>query len=193
LFVYNAIDDFVMSNLATYSKRKIVSAEGRDIDLSDSTDKKDSKDKDAKEGDSASASELSEDEVKDLGDWMVKTMPTKLATVRATSRLASSPAIITEHESGSLRRMMRMVEQQNTGVASADLIPPQSLEINPKHALMVGLERLRKAEAADSSSADAELILGQIVDNALVTAGLMDDSRGMVTRVNALMLRLLEK
>ncbi len=31
------------------------------------------------------------------------------------------------------------------------------------------------------------------MDNAFVSAGILDDSRGMVTRVNALMLRLLHK
>jgi TNF receptor-associated protein 1 len=47
---------------------------------------------------------------------MVATLPTKLASVKATARLVDSPAVITDHESGALRRMMKMVEQQNTGV-----------------------------------------------------------------------------
>jgi TNF receptor-associated protein 1 len=33
LFVYNTIDDFVMSNLSEYNGRKIVSAEKDDFDL----------------------------------------------------------------------------------------------------------------------------------------------------------------
>ena len=47
---------------------------------------------------------------------MVATLPTKLASVKATSRLVGSPVVITDHESGALRRKMKMVEQQNTGV-----------------------------------------------------------------------------
>jgi hypothetical protein len=39
--------------------------------------------------------------------------------------------------------------------------------------------------------ATAGLVLEQLVDNALVGAGLMDDSRAMVGRVNALLLALL--
>ena len=50
--------------------------------------------------------------------------------VKVTSRLKDSPAIISSHESGALRRMMRMVEQQNSGAAAA--MPKQKIEINPK-------------------------------------------------------------
>ena len=50
--------------------------------------------------------------------------------VKVTSRLKDSPAIISSHESGALRKMMRMVEQQNSGEAAA--MPKQKIEINPK-------------------------------------------------------------
>lgn len=50
--------------------------------------------------------------------------------VKVTSRLKDSPAIISSHESGALRRMMRMVDQQNSGEAPA--MPKQKIEINPK-------------------------------------------------------------
>ncbi|CAN0038426.1 unnamed protein product [Discosporangium mesarthrocarpum] len=50
--------------------------------------------------------------------------------VKTTSRLSDSPAIVSNHESGALRRMMRMVEQQNSGQAAP--MPKQKIEINPK-------------------------------------------------------------
>lgn len=50
--------------------------------------------------------------------------------MKVTSRLKDSPAIISSHESGALRRMMRMVEQQNSGAAAA--MPKQKIEVNPK-------------------------------------------------------------
>lgn len=65
----------------------------------------------------------------------------RLADVRVTSRLYDSPAIVTDHESGALRRMMRMVEQQHTGKAAA--LSKQHLEINPKHPIVVRLHALR--------------------------------------------------
>ena len=145
LFVYNAIDDFVMTNLATYNKRRLVSAETKDLDLGDKKKKKKKKMKDKKEGEAGDGEEgedeeeesdaseeeakevggLSEAEVKDLGAWLVKALPGKLSGVTATGRLGASPCVVTDHESGALRRMMRMVQQQNGGAAAGDLLPPQ--------------------------------------------------------------------
>jgi HSP90 family molecular chaperone len=192
LFVYNAIDDFVMNNLQTYNKRKIVSAEDKDIDLGAAKENDAKADAKADAAGEDKVTPLNDASVEILAEWMVKSLPKKLAKVRATKRLKESPAIITEHESGSLRRMMRMVEQQNTGVASSEMIAPQTLEINPAHPLVVGIETLRSRGTPEDIK-DAKLILEQVVDNAFVSAGILDDSRGMVTRVNALMLRLLHK
>ena len=35
LFVYSPIDDFVMSNIAEFNKRKVVNAENADIEVKD--------------------------------------------------------------------------------------------------------------------------------------------------------------
>jgi HSP90 family molecular chaperone len=59
--------------------------------------------------------------------------------VKVTHRLSGSPAIVTDHESGALRRMQRMLEQSRTGEAAE--LPPQVLEINPKHPIIVNLQQ----------------------------------------------------
>jgi HSP90 family molecular chaperone len=42
--------------------------------------------------------------------WLKKTLgKTKVREVKTTFRLEDSPAIVTDHQSGALRRMMRMV------------------------------------------------------------------------------------
>ena len=102
----------------------MISAESKDIKFDEEKD--DDKDTKGKEG----VVKLSEEEAAKLGAWMTTRLPDKLSEVRTTTRLQGSPAIITEHESGQLRRMMRMVEQQSTGTAVAG-IPPQQMEINP--------------------------------------------------------------
>jgi len=75
----------------------------------------------------------------------VSTLPEKLQDAKTTSRLYNSPAIVTDHESGALRRMMRMVEQQSMGQAS--FVPKQHLEINPRHPIIVRLHALRTEDA----------------------------------------------
>jgi len=54
--------------------------------------------------------------------------------VKTTSRLVDSPAVITDHESGALRRMMRLVDTK-AGPGVSPQLPLQTLEINPKVSL----------------------------------------------------------
>ncbi len=55
---------------------------------------------------------LSPSEAEELGEWLMKVaLPKKLSKVKTTTRLVSSPAVVTDHESASLRRMMRMLNQ----------------------------------------------------------------------------------
>lgn len=231
IFVYNAIDDFVMNNLRTYHGRcvfwgmlppcvcictrhvlpharthtnpshtpiphphthppyrefKTAEATGLDLGSTPSTAAADAKDK--KEGEEAkgedagagAGKELTEAEAGELGKWLVETLPEKLLDVKPTTRLYDSPAIVTDHESGALRRMMRMVEQQSTGQAS--FVPKQHLEINPRHPIIVRLHALRVEQPEL-----AKVVAEQMFDNAMVAAGLLDDSRVMLPRLNKLM------
>ena len=196
IFVYNAIDEFVMTNIGTYNKRKILSAESSEVDLGIDDDEKKDEDADDDDDDEAKkkkdeekASSLSDEQVKELEGWMLDALPGKLKGVKPTKRLAGHPAIITDHESGALRRMMRMVEQQNTGTNTlSDVLPPQTMEVNPKHPIIVGLHARGAGALGDDAT---KLIMEQLYDNALVTAGLMDESRGMVARVNTLLEKLI--
>jgi HSP90 family molecular chaperone len=101
-----------MTNLTKFNNRKIISAESNIDDLSVNNNKdkdnNNNKDKGSKEGDIVT---LSDKDVNLLGDWMVNSLPKKLSKVKSTKRLSESPAIITDHESGSLRRMMRMIRE----------------------------------------------------------------------------------
>lgn len=62
--------------------------------------------------------------------WSGVGLARQVFEVKVTSRLRDSPAIISSHESGALRKMMRMVEQQNSGEEAS--MPKQKIEINPK-------------------------------------------------------------
>ncbi|CBJ25492.1 heat shock protein Hsp90 [Ectocarpus siliculosus] len=182
LFVYNTIDDFVMNNLKTYAGRPIKSAEAEDIELGG--DDAAAKDSDEEEDRTAVAGLTSED-AEDLCSWLKESaLPERVFEAKVTTRLKDSPAIISSHESAALRRMMRMIEQQNSGSAAA--LPKQKVEINPKHPLMTKLHVIKT-----SNPLLAQMIAEQVFDNALVAAGLMDDSRVMLPRVNDLMAKVL--
>ena len=105
LLLYNAIDEFVMANLKTYADRPLISAEKSNVDL----------------GTVAETEEKLEEKKPTLGDievaevcsWLMVALGTeRVKEVKATSRLSDSPAIVTDHESASLRRMMRALVRE---------------------------------------------------------------------------------
>jgi Hsp90 protein len=130
---------------------------------------------------------LNDSQLSELSDWLRSSLPGRISKVRATTRLRSSPAVVTDHESAAVRRMMRMVEQ-TAGRDSealrqeAHMLPAQSLEVNPAHPVIIRLHALRTTQPKV-----ALMLAEQVVDNAFIAAGLVDDSRIMLPRLNALL------
>ena len=108
-------------------------------------------------------------------------MPERLESVEATDKLVSSPAVVVDAESGAMRRMMAMVAQQADGGALPPL-PPQKLRLNVSHPVVVAL-----AKASSTDEVRATAAAHQLLDNAIVAAGLMDDPRTMLPRLNKLL------
>lgn len=181
IFVYSAIDDFVFGNLSSFQGRDIISIEKSDINLGDDKDKDDDEGKKEEGGLSTS---LSQKEADEFCAWFQLTLSDKVTTCKVTDRLHSSPAVVTNNESGAMRRMMRMVETQgDAGFPGMMDLPPQQVEVNPKHPIIAGLNTMREKNP-DLAKVCAE----QIYDNCLVAAGLLDDGRSMLGRLNDLLL-----
>ena len=173
LFVYNAIDDFVMSNIREHNGRQIVTAEAADFGTVEEEEEKEDK--------APSADALSTSDADALKAWLLATLPERLESVEATDKLVSSPAVVVDAESGAMRRMMAMVAQQADGGALPPL-PPQKLRLNVAHPVVIALA---KASSVDEVRATAAA--HQLLDNAIVAAGLMDDPRTMLPRLNKLL------
>ena len=105
----------------------------------------------------------------------------KEQSVEATDKLVSSPAVVVDAESGAMRRMMAMVAQQADGGALPPL-PPQKLRLNVSHPVVIAL-----AKASSIDEVRATAAAHQLLDNAIVAAGLMDDPRTMLPRLNKLL------
>ena len=180
IFLFSAIDDFVMGNLENYEGRKIVSVEKGDIDLSELTPE----DAKGKDDDIYKAHrELTADESTKFCNWFKTELgDKKVASCSVTKRLSSSPAIVTDNESGAMRRLMRMVDTSE-GNSDGIPLPKQHVEINPKHQVIVGIYDL-----IDKEPTLARVLAEQVFDNCLVAAGLMDDSRTMLPRLNDILM-----
>nr|CCA17288.1 heat shock protein 75 kDa putative [Albugo laibachii Nc14] len=173
LFVTQSIDDFVMTNLTEYNGRKIIAAEKAKLDLETSQDDE-------------TTPKLSEVEQKEFFDWLGGILQENVKEVRATTRLTDSPAVISDHDSSALRRMMNMVNHE-TGQAMQPL-SKHNFEINPRHPIVLNLNRLRRMNLPL-----AEKVARQVYDNAAVAAGLVDDGRTLLTNMNALLDDLLNE
>ena len=61
-----------------------------------------------------------------------------------------------------------------------------ALELNPKHVIIKGIERLRRDESEEKVRI-AKLLAEQVFDNARVAAGALDDPREMVGRIHEIL------
>ena len=116
LLLYNTIDDFVMNNLREFNGRKLVTAETAQLDGESlqgvpAAEATAAAAADATPAAGEGAAPLTDAQVEQLGAWFMAALPARIGKVRATNRLRASPAVVTDHESASVRRMMRLVEQ----------------------------------------------------------------------------------
>lgn len=182
LFMYTDIDDFVMANLQTYKDKRVVTIEsaeaGAAVNKIAEQLKKDKKDEEKKDEDKKEeTTALTSEEFKDFSKWMKEALVTRVSSVTDTTRLSSSPAVIIDHESMAFRRTMRKMDPLNTPA-----LPKQQLQVNIKHPIIVKLNQVRATDAQL-----AKEIAEQVFDNALIQAGLLDEGRSMIPRLQKLM------
>jgi len=173
LFLYSNVDDFVMTALRKYKGHRILSVESREAANAMPN---------AKDMTSETINaELSGEELKAFRQWFKESLPGRVSTVEVSKRLTSSPAIIVDHQSAAQFRMMKYIDP------SKQLnLPKQAIEINPRHDVIIELNRARTEKPNL-----AKLIAEQVFDNALVSAGLLEDARLMVGRLNTIIDRAL--
>jgi TNF receptor-associated protein 1 len=172
LFLYAPHDEFVMDHLREFDKKRLVAAEKADLKL----DKE--------------SSGLSEEDARLLANFMKERLGDRVNEVKTSKRLVGSPAVVVDsdtHITSSMRRMMKMMNRDKEGGAAMFESKP-NLEINPDHAMMGRLNAMRQSNAELAGE-----VAEQIFDNALVAAGLLEDPRAMLGRLNGLLEKLLAK
>jgi TNF receptor-associated protein 1 len=168
LFCYEPIDEYVMSNVREFDSKKIIAADHGDVKLADIPQ---------------AEGALSESEVKDLTAWLKESLGAQVSEVKYSDRLVNSPVLATNADkfmSPHMRRMMKAMKKP--GDTTADEPVKVSLEINPRHAVIKRLAQTRTSDAAR-----AQLVAEQLLDNALIAAGLLEDPSKMVARLNKLL------
>uniref|UniRef100_A0A0D9RC11 Heat shock protein 75 kDa, mitochondrial n=1 Tax=Chlorocebus sabaeus TaxID=60711 RepID=A0A0D9RC11_CHLSB len=179
LFCYEQFDELTLLHLREFDKKQLISVE-TDIVVDHYKEEK-------FEDGSPAAERLSEEETEELMAWMRNVLGSRVTNVKVTLRLDTHPAMVTVLEMGAARHFLRMQQLAKTQEERAQLLQP-TLEINPRHVLIKKLNQLRASEPGL-----AQLLVDQIYENAMIAAGLVDDPRAMVGRLNELLVKALER
>jgi HSP90 family molecular chaperone len=168
LFLYHPLDDFAMQNLREFNRRKLCSAESQSVETSLKQQQK----------------QLQlEQEYADLATYVKAILTDKVSTVTITDAVSKYPAYIVDHESSSMRKMMKMMDTQSMfGTEGPVPIPKQKLHINPTHPIMAKLSIIK-----DKQPSVAKAVMEQVFDNALMAADLMDNPRDMLPRMQSIL------
>ncbi|KAJ2747849.1 hypothetical protein GGI20_000144 [Coemansia sp. BCRC 34301] len=175
LFLHHPLDEFVMGRLSEFKGKRLVSVDSKEAN---SVLEKWNKASQAESSEGASVA-LTAEQVSELTEWLLNNMGHSVKEVKVAERYMTYPAIVTDFESPSVRRMMKMMAGDSE---SPMPLSPCSVEINPRDSVITGLYALK--------SKDEELarkIAQQLFDNALIAAGIMDDPRSMLKRLNEIL------
>ncbi|TFG74680.1 MAG: molecular chaperone HtpG, partial [Thermodesulfobacteriales bacterium] len=172
LYLYEPVDEFVMTSLVKYADKDFVSADNSDIELEEVPSGKKKK-------------SLSQKDSIALCEWIKETLGDAVNDVSVSKRLVDSPAIALNADkvmTPSMRRMMKAMKQD------VNMQNSVNLEINTNHELIKNLSALK-----DKDADTAKLVTEQILDNTLIAAGYLEDPRDMVSRVYQILERVSAK
>lgn len=165
LLCYEAVDEYVMNNVREFDGRKLTAADHADVKLADLPKPEGS---------------LGEKEIKDLSKWLQDTLGERVAEVKSSDRLVDSPVLALNADKFMSPHMRRMMKAMNRDGADTPL--RVNLEFNPRHAV---IKRLFETHTGNPDR--AKLVAEQLLDNALIAAGLLEDPTSMVARLNKLL------
>ena len=170
LFLYEPIDEFVMNHARAFEEKNFVSADSEAIDL----------DAIAPEVDSEKSEPLDQAAGDALCQFIQEKLGDEVSEVSASERLVGSPAMIVNADkmmTAQMRKMMKAMQQKAGGPDMMGGEPPVKLQVNPRHSLVKNLATLR-----ESDGELATLISHQLLDNARMAAGLLEDPSQMLQR-----------
>lgn len=175
LFLYDPIDEFVMSGLAVYKEKKLQS-----VDQADLKELKDVKDQDA-EQDKPDEKELPQNkEMEKLCRRFKDILGDKVTEVRLSERLTESPAVLVNPDgtySSQMQKILQLSQQQTN-------IPTKIMELNGKHKLVLNLYKIYEHNAKDPY---LEKIAEQMYYSALLQDGYVAEPFKIVTGFQELM------
>jgi molecular chaperone HtpG len=165
LFLYEPIDEFVMEHLHGFEDKTLVPVEKAEVSLPD-TDKQ--------------PGALSAEQAQAFAKWLKESLGDRIEQVRVTKRLVGSPAAIFESDKFMTSGRRQLLRSMKTTLGNSPF--RHDLEINPNHEIISGLEKIRHTNPVLAGK-----VAEQLLDNARIAAGALEDPRPMLKRLNELM------
>lgn len=176
LYLYDAVDDFILNNLGEFEGKKLISADQADLELPA-----------AETGEETKEKALNTGEITALAGWFKEVLGDRIGDVIESKRLVESPALLVNQLPMMTTGMERVLKASGRDLG---FVPPKVLEINPGHTVIKRLANLRETDANSDLARDCA---EQIADNAFIAAGLLADPKKMVDRIYKIMEQALGK
>jgi TNF receptor-associated protein 1 len=178
LYCFESYDELVLMNLGQFDKKNLKSVENELVEDKSET---------GSSVDSNDAESLSQEQADDLLSWLQVVLGHRVAKTKVTKRLVSHPCVITVNEMGAARHFLKTALADKTDEEKFRVLQP-TLEINAAHAI---IKKLHSLKASDPEL--ARLVAEQIYDNSMIAAGLVEDPRKMLGRLNTILEQALAK
>merc|ERR1712053_70572 len=156
LYMTDPIDEYAVQQLKEFDGKKLKSTTKEGLDLEDEDEKK-------------KVEELKA-EFEPLTKLMKEVLGDKTEKVMVSSRMADSPCVLTTSEHGWSANMERIMKAQalRDNSMTSYMVSKKTMEINPKHSIML---ELRKKAAADKSDKTVKDLIWLLFDTSLLTSG----------------------
>jgi heat shock protein beta len=173
IYFTDALDEYVMSNLAEYDGHKFFDASKEDLKIG--------KDKSEK-----SAEKKLRGEYKELTKWWKDQLGREVQGVKVSKRLHDTPLVVVTSKFGWSANMERIMKAQAMGDSekSAFMRGQKTLEINPHHPL---IQELKTLHGSSPEGERTQLLARLLYETALLESGFqLDDNKAFNKRVYSL-------
>jgi len=169
LYMYDGIDTFLMGNLINFEEKNFESVDSANVKLDDIPQEQ--------------KNALPSEKVETLKTWIKETLGSdKVKEIVSQGRLIDSPVAVLNTDSIT-PQMRAMLKAMNPDAPLPK--PVVNFEINPSSDVIKNLDNLR-----NSSPELAKLVLEQLFDNAMLSAGLLESTTAMSKRLNEILAKI---
>merc|ERR1712038_589489 len=156
LYMVDPIDEYTVQQLKEFDGKKLKSTTKEGLDIADEDEKK-------------KLEELKA-EFEPLTKLMKEVLGDKTEKVVVSDRIVDSPCVLTTSEYGWSANMERIMKAQalRDNSMTSYMVSKKTMEINPKHSIML---ELKKKAAADKSDKTVKDLIWLLFDTSLLTSG----------------------